>query len=524
MQQVLLILDTCHAGHGGEDFAAKAGRVIRTHQRDYRLPSGVHVITAAGPKEEAAPCVFTRELVRVIGEPPRSIAGVNLPFLHLDAVVGEIKRRFRGKVPQDVNLDSVRVDDVLPFLPNLRHVRVPPGVDPGELSDHWGPRSRSVEAEAQLGWYFTGRVAALSELVAWLAAPAAAGGGARVVTGKAGSGKSAVLSRLATLSLPDYRRRVPLEGIPPQTVPPVNLIDVAVLARQKSLAECVAAIARAAGVEADRPETLVDALAEWGGGRADGRVRVILLDALDESVEPFEVARRLLRPLAQARAVRLLVAVRREAFPGLHPDLIGALGPAFDVLDLDAPRYALVEDFAAYVTRRLLAETDPDHPTPYRGRSDLARQVGQAVGRRAYPVFLIARLTCEALVEAAEPIDVTRPGWDATFPATVHDAFEEYLDRFGPDKPRVVDLLRPLAYAEGAGLPFEDLWASLASALARGNIPTTTWNGCWGGPGRSWSRRWRTAGRSTACTTRRWPSTCGRRGRPSRTRGRSSGP
>ena len=96
VQQVLLILDTCHAGHGGEDFAAKAGRVIRTFWRDARLPSGVYVITAAGPKEEAAPCVFTRELVRVIGEPPRSIAGVNLPFLHLDAVVGEIKQALPG--------------------------------------------------------------------------------------------------------------------------------------------------------------------------------------------------------------------------------------------------------------------------------------------------------------------------------------------------------------------------------------------------------------------------------------------
>jgi hypothetical protein len=79
---------------------------------------------------------------------------------------------------------------------------------------------------------------------------------------------------------------------------------------------------------------------------------------------------------------------------------------------------------------------------------------------------LVARLVCETLVEADEPVDVTRPGWDAMFPGSVHDAFEEYLDRFGPDRPRVVGLLRPLAYAEGDGLPFENLWSSLASSLA----------------------------------------------------------
>jgi hypothetical protein len=82
--------------------------------------------------------------------------------------------------------------------------------------------------------------------------------------------------------------------------------------------------------------------------------------------------------------MRLVVAVRREAFPGVQPDLIGALGPAFDGLDLDDPRYATQEDFTAYVTRRLQAETDPDHRTPYRGRPDLAGQVGEAIGRRAY--------------------------------------------------------------------------------------------------------------------------------------------
>jgi hypothetical protein len=262
VQQILLVLDTCYAGRGGRDFAAKAGRVVQTLRRDDNLPSGVYVIAAAGPKEAALQAVFARELVRVVGEVPRSVAGAGPPFLPLDAVVREINKRLRGLVPQRAQLHASYVDDTPRFLPNLRHLRVYPGFVSGELIAHWGPRSRSVEVDAQPGWYFTGRVAAMSELVAWLTTPAGTGNGARIITGKAGSGKSAVLSRLATLSLPDYRRRVPLDGVPPQAIPPENSVDVAVHARQKTLAECVAAIAHAAGIEVDQPEALIEALAE----------------------------------------------------------------------------------------------------------------------------------------------------------------------------------------------------------------------------------------------------------------------
>ena len=38
--------------------------------------------------------------------------------------------------------------------------------------------------------------------------------------------------------------------------------------------------------------------------------------------------------------------------------------------------------------------------------------------------------------------------------------------RLGPDAARARDLLRPLAYAEGQGLPWEDIWAPLASRIS----------------------------------------------------------
>ena len=44
--------------------------------------------------------------------------------------------------------------------------------------------------------------------------------------------------------------------------------------------------------------------------------------------------------------------------------------------------------------------------------------------------------------------------------------------RLGDQAAQAVDLLRPLAYAQGRGLPWEDMWALLANALAPGHSYT----------------------------------------------------
>ena len=309
-----------------------------------------------------------------------------------------------------------------------------------------------MEKEWQPGWYFTGRITALSELVQWLTAPQP-DGKARVVTGGPGSGKSAVLARLVTLSNPEYRKRVPLEGIPGETIPPEGRIDLAIHARGKTLKDCLASIAEMAGIKATQPDLLIHELAR------QGKRWVILLDAIDEASDPHEIARKLLRPLSSVPTVQLLVGTRRDG-------IVPALEPSIVVIDLDKPEYANRADIAEYVKRRLLAEGDPTRPTPYRGKAELAGQVAKAVSEKAYPVFLVARLISQTLIEAAEPVNISQPEWRKQFPSTVGDAFEEYLDRFGADKQRVCNLLRPLAYSEGAGLPWEDIWAPLASAIA----------------------------------------------------------
>ena len=67
------------------------------------------------------------------------------------------------------------------------------------LRQHWRPRARGVYQDTTPGWYFTGRTALLRELTGWLE-HGVPGRVVRVVTGPAGTGKSAVLAWLCALS------------------------------------------------------------------------------------------------------------------------------------------------------------------------------------------------------------------------------------------------------------------------------------------------------------------------------------
>ncbi len=327
--------------------------------------------------------------------------------------------------------------------------------EPGELASHWSPKARGVERENKPGWYFTGRTQALQELVAWLGG-GRADGRVRAVTGGPGSGKSAVLARVVTLADPVYRQRVPDLEPAHRTVPPVGCVQVAVHARHKTVDDVVRAIARATELEADAPDALIDALL------ARAELRTIVVDALDEAVEPTAIAGKLLRPLAADARVRVLAGTR----PGLEDELLNALGSNVVRLDLDNPPYLEQADLVEYVCRRLLLIDQPTAPTPYRGQVQLAEQVAVAVATRAYPTFLIAQLVSRTLVEQDSVVDVGVPEWQVHFPASVADAMQSYLERFGADERKVRDLLRPLAFAEGEGIAEGPLWVRLAADLS----------------------------------------------------------
>jgi WD40 repeat protein len=92
----------------------------------------------------------------------------------------------------------------------------------------------------------------------------------------------------------------------------------------------------------------------------------------------------------------------------------------------------------------------------------LATRIKQKVGKN----FLLARTVARTLTHShrvlgADELDSASEQW-----SSLRTAFDADLARYGADTSRVRDILLPLAYARGRGLPWEHLWACLATELS----------------------------------------------------------
>ena len=221
-------------------------------------------------------------------------------------------------------------------------------------------------------------------------------------------------------------------------------------ARGKTLPDLTEEFATGIGIVERDPSLLVEAV------RRRGKRLHAVVDALDESPEASAVARDLLRPLSALPNVRLVVGTRRR--------LCKPLGPARVDLDLDDPANQDEGEIGEYVARMLLAGEDPGVPTPYRGDEQAAGRVAGVVAEKARGNYLIALLLSQDLI--ARPARVSPEALVRDLPETVGDAFEAFLQRFGEREQRFKELLRPLAYAQGNGLPDRLLWTELATELS----------------------------------------------------------
>ena len=351
---------------------------------------------------------------------------------------------------------------------------IPTGIllDPA-FASHWDPKARGVARSKDPGDYFFGRHQALAELGRWLSRPFRPGDGAgRLVTGSPGTGKSAVLSRLAVLSDPAYRVRQQaiIAATPPETLPRENSIDLAVHAAGLTLAEVTSRLATAAGVrDDDRPSAVVAAILDGG------KTFTLLIDALDEAAEGGEIARQLLRPMAlggRHEGVRVLVGGRPHLYRDLGISSSSGKGDAFTVLDLDLPAYFQPSDLLSSIRAQLLLEQTPMRLTPYRNKPELAEKIANAVvARLLYPrangAFLIGQIIASTLANAVEPVDTSISGWRGRFATTVGGALDDRLAALGAvNARRARDLLTALAYSK-APLPQGVVWVAMANALAR---------------------------------------------------------
>lgn len=471
--QVLLILDACYAGEGAFAVCGRALDLYRALGPRESTPA-VYVVATARRMQEATPGAFPRAFEKTLWSERNA---PTLQFLTLDWVVATINAALRQDCPtQMVENLALRPPGEWRLLPNPAFdARARDGEDLAtarrrrDFPDHWIPRARGAEFAAQ-AWYFTGRTRVLKEIVGWLNS-ADSGPPICVVTGGAGTGKSAVLGRLVTLADPEIRASISASGdlaaIAVETLPPERIIDAPVLARDKTADEVVHEIASALGLKTAGEAELVQALKER-------RQRtVIVLDALDEAKAPKAIAELVRDKLAPLPGLKILVGTRPDAPASASGRTVRGLGESALIKDLDDREvYLAPEDVGGYVERRLLAADDPNIATPYRDNPALARTVAAAVAAKANGVFLVARIVSDSLIAEVKPTDVAVPGWPDRLPGDIGSAFEADLARFDAQryrpltKAKVTALLRPLAYAEGAGLPWGEIWARLANVLA----------------------------------------------------------
>jgi WD40 repeat protein len=465
VRRVLLILDACYAGQGAFDAADLAARMA-PWQSISGDDEGVWVVAAASPKQEAQERLFTDAFLEA-AEQLQQTTGTLQPYIGLETLIWQINAILRrsGKQQRASWIPATQARGLAPFIPNARYEPdAPANVDletrewlrrrhAAELAEYWGAKARGVEVAGQAGWYFTGRQAALAELTGWLA-DHAADTRLRVLTGDPGSGKSAVLGRLVTLADTTLAPKPPGTPADPSSMPPAGSITAALLAKGKTADELLAELAASLGAAHS---------AEFTDTLRSRSAFTVVIDALDEAADPPAVVEKVISPLhgvaSPGHGPRLLIATRR------YQHLLGSLPATRVTIDLDQDTYRNDADVADYVTKVLLAADDPELPTPYRDQPELAHLVASQVAAIAGHSFLIAQIAARTLARTPRVLDPAEVSADREQWRDVGAAFDRDLDRYGEEAHRVRDLLTPLAWAQGAGLPRE-LWAPLVTVLA----------------------------------------------------------
>ncbi len=466
--QQLYIVDTCQAGAGVAEVSAVASALL-----EELAPHTEHawfgvLVSCSASDIGARDGVFGALLLELLRNGPRSadmrrrwskhnrlIRGDDLGLALLEDWTGEDQRP-----------DFLGRGSALQILPN-------PLWDPGapeEVVEHLLLAARGGTSEDHRSW-FTGRETEVNQVVGWVRAGAP---GIRVVTGSAGTGKSAVLGRVASMSNPAERRRLLPDGTSLRHADPGE--------------RSVAAQAHARGLTADRmAESLDGHLVRSGvlkpseGGRRNaaelagslqrtvegGAPRpVLVIDGLDEARgEAFTIADELAVRLARWASV--VVSTRPVTRAEPPTSLIEALRPEA-VLDLDDPacRESGRAAMRGYVVARLTgvaAEMDPDVVAD--------RLVGTASHTGDRP-FLLARVVSDQL--RADSIDTSDPNWEQHLARSIESAFKDDLELVTPPgfglpagtTPAGVarSILTALTWAFGAGFPEEE-WLAVASQL-----------------------------------------------------------
>ena len=478
----LFLLDLCHSG-------VAARFPWQTSLADGS--SRAWVIAACEPDRDAFGGRFTQATTNVLqalfsGE--LDIDG-SVSYVPIGTIAREIRREVNrlaqeiGSLPQQVTCSvidiSVHVD--LPFFPNpnyrhdeRRQVRgridaaLAPFLD--DLDDIFDPRhfvSRAAGhgpmAEYIGSGCFSGRTDELINLTAWINQDE--DGAIRLVTGSAGVGKSALIGVVVCAAHPALR--APTQQLWKRVYPlPARVPHMAAVhARQRSVMEIAQSLAKQLGFPVpESPEVLVETMSR------SPSTPTLVIDALDEALEPVALMHEVLFPLVAARdsvgnpVCRLLVGVRSDPeFMALRNVAEAAAG----LIDLDAvPDDRLRRDLEEYVEKLLKSQTPYDQRAYGPPRAAFAGAVAETLvyhrsGKR-WGEFLVAALYTHHLLTTYAPISNVSlaESFGTKVPHELHDVLELDLSQ-RTNNAWLRPVLAALAQARGEGMP-----ASLIRAVA----------------------------------------------------------
>lgn len=467
IERLLVLIDACYAEEGADRAlrAALEARRFRDQVTDHGS-TGLVVVSSSRRKEES----YTGALSSAFDRAVRGRATVGHAPAHIS--LAEVMSAIQSDPqvpPAQRPLWSIThaTGDIPAFLPNHRHLPDSAGLRLEEIDrivalgarerdareqDMRGfflPRARGTDVPTEAVWDFTGRHVALGDLTTWLD-PRRTDERLCVVTGDPGSGKSSLLGMVAVLTDGERGAAVPRTGLP-SVLPRPGDVDVRINASHLSTRQLLDALAAAAGCAAESLGALTAHL------QTRTRALVVLVDSLDEALAPHESVEELLAPLTDPERrlpLRLLI--------GSRPHIAARLPAAAPRIDLDSERYGDPDAIRAY-TRKLLCTPGSVLVTaPPQLVDAIAEAVAEAAGRS----FLVARIAARTIAREPRPPDPYDQSWREELPRLPGEAMERDLtQQLGPLADRARDLLIPLAYAQGAGLPWASVWPRLASAL-----------------------------------------------------------
>lgn len=338
---------------------------------------------------------------------------------------------------------------------------------PADQRAFFVPRAQGTEL-GEPTWYFEGRDRERREITDWLNTSAT---GLLVVTGPAGSGKSAVLGNLIVHTNPGLRDLLIESGqvkrLAEEQQPADNVFDAAVLLTGLSTADVVERLTNDLGLDAVELDsvTKVEGLCQAVAGRA----LTVMVDALDEAQDPLDVAG-VLRKLGELPRFRVVVGTRRSTTEGpdlpepLDTNLLDALGKISKVavgIDPDA--------VTRYVVQRLSAQ---EFPAGLGIDATAVTSVALSVGLQKRH-FLYARLVVHEILARPELLtDAGRPELTALLAEDHRGLFAAAVRRLTAADRSFGPLLEALAHARGRGMPRADgIWATAAGAFIDGRRP-----------------------------------------------------